>query len=137
MNKSEIFGFIRNYVLFWVLILLLNFSFLLLDQFEFFQVALIMTLFVGSMGLASGIALLATFKNKHAHFMAALSGSLMVKIVIFLLVLYVLVQNYPNTLFIVVSFLIAYVLFTIFEVSQLIHKLRPHLNRSNESEKGK
>ena len=137
MNKSEIFGFVRSYVLFWVMILLLNFSFLLLGQFEFFQVALIMTLIVGSMGLASGIALLATFKNKHTQFMAALFGSLMVKIIILLLVLYVLVQNYANTLFIVVSFLIAYVLFTVFEVSQIIHKLRPHLKRSDASEKGK
>lgn len=137
MNKSEIFAFVRNFVLFWAIILLLNLLFLFFDQFEFFQVALIMTLFVGSLGLASGIALLATFKNKHIHFMAALSGSTMAKIIIALLVLYVLVQNYGNTLFIVISFLVAYIIFTIFEVSQLLHKLRPHLKRSNASEKGK
>ena len=78
----------------------------------------------------SGLLILNVASKKHASFMAALSGSIFMKMLFSLLLIFLLIKIYPNyKLEIVLSFFIFYLLFTLFEVFQLLYNLRPIFNR--------
>lgn len=134
MGKSPLGYFIRHFTLLGLAVLLFTSFFTWFLAPASFQVVISSLIFNWLMTLFSGLALGYTFTSTHAFFMAALVGGMLVKLLVSPLFIYVMDQLFPDALAVTTSaFLLFYMLFTGFEVYQLIRKLRPHLKKETEN----
>ncbi len=134
MGKSPLSSFIRNFTLVGLVVLLVTSFFVGVLDPAIFKVTISGLIFNWLMTLISGLALGYTFTRTHAFFMGALVGGMLVKLVVSSIYIYVMGQVFPDILAVTTSaFLLFYLLFTGFEVYQLIRNLRPHLKKDTEN----
>lgn len=134
MGKSPLSSFIRNFTLVGLVVLLVTSFFVGVLDPAIFKVTISGLIFNWLMTLISGLALGYTFTRTHAFFMGALVGGMLVKLVVSSIYIYVMGQVFPDILAVTTSaFFLFYLLFTGFEVYQLIRNLRPHLKKDTEN----
>lgn len=123
------------YLIFSAIILAIIFIISLFIDHQIFLILLYNFIYVWAITLGSGITLVLTFDKKHFSFMGALTGGTFLKIMLSLGFLFILVRSFDEkVLEIVLSFFFFYLVFTVFEVYQLLYNLRPILKRANNSE---
>jgi hypothetical protein len=134
MGKSPLSYFIKHFTLLGLVILLLTSGLVGFLEPDTFKVVLSSLIFNWLMTLISGLVLGYTFTRTHAFFMGALVGGMLVKLIVSPIYIYVMDQLFPDVLAVTTSaFLLYYMLFTGFEVYQLIRNLRPHLKKDTEN----
>lgn len=100
-----------------------------------FKIIFYNALFTWGISFISGTLVAMMAVKKHYHFMMSLMGSMILKMLISLLFLYLMIRQFPTeVLLIVLSFFAGYLISTIFEVFQLLHNLRPHFKKDKSRE---
>lgn len=126
--------FIRNYTLLGLFVFLLTTIFGWYTLPDRIPVIISGLTFSWLMGIGSGLIVGYTFTKTHKFFMLALVGGMIAKLILAPIYILIMAKLYPNLLAVSTSvFLFFYLLFTGFEVYQLIRNLRPHLKKDTKN----
>ena len=127
--------FLKSYLLFSLVVFMLMVPVYILVPYPPSFLVIMNAVFLFVITLVTGLALAQTFQSKHFQFMTAMTGGTFSKLLIAPLFLYFLISNFPEHAVVTVfSFLGGYLLFTGFELYQLMRNLRPHLKKEQKSE---